>query len=114
MADEPQTYTVTFKPGIQYQMLKPAEEASSVAYATLRAAEKDPSKWRRAVEVYFRFVRSIMLSDDDAESLEDRMISGEVKFQDIADGIEALIKASEDDSTAETKPVKRTRSAARR
>ena len=110
MSDE--TMPIEFAPGLVIEMRLPTEEQAGVAYTTLLSAEKDPTRYARALAVYFKFVGALLVNPEDEDRLADAMLDKTVTFDMISNAIESVVGGL-GATKAKAAPTKRTRTAKR-
>lgn len=107
--EEAKTIPIEFGPGIVYEMRQPTDEQVSVAISAIQTAQRDPTRWMRGIEMYFRFIGKMLVDPADEDRLADDMMEGRVTFENLTSAIESLIGGTSG-SKAPVKRARRTRS----
>ena len=102
---------IELAPGLVVEMRRPTDEQVAVTYSITRSAEKDPTKWASAMEVFFRFVSKLLVNPEDVDRINDALMDGDITFKDLSEGIQAMMGGLSD--APATGPVKRVRARAK-
>lgn len=107
MAEE-KTMPIEFGAGLTFYMRAPKEEQLAVVYTTMRAAERDPTHYARALEMFFRMIERLLVDKDDAMRIDEALMDELITFKSLADALESLVGGLSGADTVK-KPVKRVR-----
>jgi len=102
---------IEFAPGLVFEMRAPKEEQLAVVYTTMRAAERDPTHYARALEMFFRMIERLLVDPDDALKIDGALMDEKITFKHLGDAIESLVGGLSADTAK--KPVKRVRTTRR-
>jgi hypothetical protein len=111
MAEE-KTMPIDFAPGLTCYMRAPKEEQLAVVYTTMRAAERDPANYARALEMFFRMIERLLVDKDDAMRIDEALMDEKITFKQLADALESLVGGLSGKPTAKA-PAKRVRTTRR-